>query len=52
MGYVSLIGIPKESSPAVKLGMISVVTTYLGTSPVDMDSLISDKIYKEIKDVA
>jgi multidrug efflux pump subunit AcrB len=31
--------------------MISVSTVYIGTNPVDMDSLVSDKIYKEIKDI-
>ena len=51
MGGLAVYSIPKESSPSVKLGIISVVTIYPGTSPVDMDSLISDKIYKEIKDI-
>ena len=36
--------IPKESSPSIKLGMISITTVYLGTNP-------TDKIYKEIKDI-
>jgi multidrug efflux pump subunit AcrB len=31
--------------------MIVISTVYPGTSPVEMDSLISDKIYKEIKDI-
>jgi multidrug efflux pump subunit AcrB len=52
LGGVALYSIPKESSPAVKLGIISIVTSYFGTSPVDMDSLISEKIYKEVKDIA
>lgn len=43
--------IPKESSPAVKLGIISVVTAYPGTNPVDIDSLITEKLYKEVKDI-
>lgn len=51
MGVLAAVNIPKESSPAVKLGMISIATSYPGTSPIDMDSLISDKIYKEIKDI-
>ncbi|MBX9809537.1 efflux RND transporter permease subunit, partial [Candidatus Gracilibacteria bacterium] len=51
MGLLSAIAIPKESSPSIQLGIISVSTIYPGTNPEDMDSLITDKIYKEIKDV-
>lgn len=43
--------IPKESSPSIKLGMISITTVYLGTNPEDIDKLITDKVYKEIKDI-
>ena len=52
MGILAAVNIPKESSPAIKLGMISIVTSYPGTSPIDMDTLISDKIYKEVKDIS
>lgn len=51
MGLVAAIAIPKESSPSIQLGIISVSTIYPGTNPEDMDSLITDKIYKEIKDI-
>ena len=51
MGGLAVWNIPKESSPSVKLGTISVVTIYPGTSPIDIDSLITDKLYKEIKDI-
>lgn len=51
MGIVAVMGIPKESSPAVSLGMVSISTAYPGTNPVDMDTLVTDKIYKEIKDI-
>ena len=51
MGLVAAVSIPKESSPSVKLGMIVVSVAYPGTNPVDMDSLITDKIYKEVKDI-
>lgn len=43
--------IPKESSPSIKLGIISIATVYPGTNPQDIDSLITDKIYKEVKDI-
>ncbi len=51
MGTLSLMSIPKESSPAVSLGIVSVSTIYPGTNPVDMDTLVTDKIYKEVKDI-
>ncbi|MBX9809026.1 efflux RND transporter permease subunit, partial [Candidatus Gracilibacteria bacterium] len=51
MGLLAAIAIPKESSPSIQLGIISVATIYPGTNPEDMDSLITDKIYKEIKDI-
>ena len=43
--------IPKESSPNIKFGMVAITTSYPGTNPVDMDSLITEKLYKEIKDI-
>lgn len=51
LGLIAASAIPKESSPSVKLGMITVSTVYPWTSPQDIDSLISNKIYKEIKDI-
>ena len=51
LGFSAAVTIPKESSPAVTLGMISISTSYPGTNPEDMDSLVTDKIYKEIKDI-
>ena len=51
MGGLAAMNIPKESSPAVKLGMISITTVYPWTNPIDMDSLVSEKIYKEVKDI-
>lgn len=51
MGSVAVLGIPKESSPSVKLGIVSITTSYPGTNPVDMDALVTDKLYKAVKDV-
>lgn len=31
--------------------IISISTVYPGTNPIDMDSLVTDKIYKEVKDI-
>jgi multidrug efflux pump subunit AcrB len=51
MGVVAALVIPKESSPSINLGIVSVSTVYPGTNPEDMDSLITDKIYKQVKDI-
>ncbi len=51
MGIFSLYKIPKESSPDIKFGIISISTVYPGVSPTDMDNIITDKIEKEIKDL-
>ena len=47
----SLISIPKESSPDIKFGIISITTIYPGVNPQDMDNLVTEKIEKEIKDI-
>jgi multidrug efflux pump subunit AcrB len=48
---MSLIAIPKESSPDIKFGIINIATVYLGVSPTDMDQLITDEIEQAIKDI-
>ncbi|MDD2907242.1 MAG: efflux RND transporter permease subunit [Candidatus Gracilibacteria bacterium] len=50
-GIFSLYSIPKESSPDIKFGIIGVTTVYPGVNPGDMDSLITDKLEKKIKNV-
>lgn len=47
----SMFTIPKESSPDIKFGIIWIITSYPWVNPQDMDSLITDKIEKEIKDI-
>ncbi len=47
----SLFTIPKESSPDIELWIIAITTVYVWVNPTDMDSLITDKIEKEIKDI-
>ena len=52
MGGLAIFKIPKESMPSPDLGSIAITTVYPGSSPIDMDSLVTDKIYKEIKDIS
>ncbi len=51
-GIFSLAIIPKESSPDIKFGIIWVTTVYTWVNPTDIDSLITEKIEKEIKDIS
>lgn len=51
LGLASFFAIPKKSSPDLDLGIISIITPYIWVNPEDIDSLITDKIEKKIKDV-
>lgn len=48
---ISLIAIPKESSPQIKFGIIQISTAYIGANPVDIDDLITDEIEQAIDDL-
>ena len=43
--------IDKKSAPDLDLWIISIWKSYVGVNPVDIDSLITDKIEKKIKDI-
>ena len=51
LGAAALVSIQKESEPNIKFGIVSLTTVFPGASPLDVDSLITDKLYKEIKDI-
>ena len=48
-GAFAVYSLPKESSPAIKFGIISITTVDVGVNPQDMDSLVTQKIEQEIK---
>ena len=50
-GFFSLLLVPKESSPDIEFWIITVSTFYPWVNPSDIDSLITSKIEKEIKDI-
>jgi len=50
-GIVSYFTIPKESFPEVVFPYFSVSTIYPGTSPADMENLVTRPIEKELKSV-
>lgn len=47
----SLYDIPKESSPEIDFGIISVMTTYEWASPSDVDDIITQEIETEIENI-
>jgi len=50
-GAFSLYSIPKESAPDIKFWIINVSVSYPWVNPVSMDTLITEKIEKEIDNV-
>ena len=49
MGIMSYFSIPKEKFPDIELPTIVVQTIYPGTSPADMENLVTRHIEKEVK---
>lgn len=47
----SLYSIPKESSPDIKFGIISISVSYPWVNPIDMDNLVTEKIESEIENI-
>lgn len=52
VGVVAYINLPKEQFPDIVIPTIYVGTVYPGTSPADMENLITRPIEKELKSVA
>ncbi len=48
-GSYAAIQIPKESTPEINLGMVTITTVYPGGTPEDIDSLITEKIENQIE---
>lgn len=49
VGYDSYVGLPRESSPDVKIPWVMVMAPYAGTSPEDMENLVTRKLEKQLK---
>jgi multidrug efflux pump subunit AcrB len=52
IGLMSYLNLPKEQFPEVKLPQIIVQTIYPGTSPENMENLVSKPIEKELKNIS
>jgi len=48
----SVYQIPKETSPDIDFGVVSINTVYQWVNPQDIDNLITEKIEQEIKDIS
>ena len=49
IGYDSYQGLPRESAPDVKIPFVMVMAPYTGTSPADMENLVTRKLERELK---
>ena len=49
IGYDSYQSLPRESSPDVKIPFVMVMAPYAGTSPADMENLVTRKLERELK---
>jgi multidrug efflux pump len=49
LGIKSYQSLPRESSPDVKIPFVMVMTPYAGTSPEDMENLVTRKLEKQLK---
>ncbi len=49
IGLISYLNLPKEQFPEVKFPQIIVQTVYPGTSPENMENLVSKPIEKQLK---
>ncbi len=49
VGMDSYLGLPRESSPDVKIPFVMVMTPYAGASPEDVENLVTRKLERELK---
>ncbi len=52
MGYMQYQSIPKENFPEIKFPQMIIQTVYPGTSPENMENLVTNPIEKEIKNLS
>ncbi len=51
IGYIQYQNIPKENFPEIKFPQMFITTVYPGTSPENMENLVTNPIEKEIKNL-
>ncbi|OQY30010.1 MAG: hypothetical protein B6244_01755 [Candidatus Cloacimonetes bacterium 4572_55] len=50
-GLISYIGLPRESTPDIKIPFIVISTPYFGVSPSDIEALVTQKIETELNTI-
>lgn len=50
-GFLGLRALPLESTPEVKIGVVSVITTLPGGSPEVLEDLVTKKIEQEVSKI-
>jgi HAE1 family hydrophobic/amphiphilic exporter-1 len=50
-GIYSMLTLPREAEPEIRVPFASVVTVYPGANPLDVEELVTDKIEAEIKNL-
>jgi multidrug efflux pump subunit AcrB len=51
LGVKTYVDLPRESSPDVKIPFVMVIAPYAGTSPADMENLVTRKLERQLKGV-
>ncbi len=51
VGTYSYVTLPREASPDITIPMVIVSTPYTGVSPADMETLVTNEIEKELKNL-
>jgi multidrug efflux pump subunit AcrB len=52
MGVISYTQLPREAAPDIEIPYVMVYAPYFGTSPEDMETLVSRKLEKQLKGLA
>jgi multidrug efflux pump subunit AcrB len=51
VGMVSYLGMPRESTPDIKMPYVMTLVPYIGASPEDVEQLVTNRIEKEFEDL-
>jgi len=51
VGLYSYVTLPREANPDITIPFVIVTTTYTGVSPSDMETLVTQEIEKELKNI-
>jgi multidrug efflux pump len=52
IGSTAYVRLPRESTPDIKIPIVVVMAPYFGTSPADMENLVTRKLEQQLKGIA